>query len=414
MNAPTQPADPSASAATPPSGAADAARGNAAQLAANERAARRPIKGRALWLCRTGLWLGATGLLGTIVFAWSWPGLSDRVWWPFETLNYLVFTVRTLAFQLGLLTLVMLALAGLLRQRRLALLVLLPMAVFLLGPEVRWMLRGAPAASTVVAASSTAATPRNAGRPDVIVYSHNTYLGAIDPACVAEHARTHDADVVIVQECSQYAALRLRKALADTHPHFAHEPQSAVYGHAVISRLPFDEPPRCVSFAAEPLERHMFRMHSDDGQQRVVLRVGDRRLVIQNVHLVSPSDPAAVAEQDRQVLGIIDTLARDGLLGARADAAMLIGDFNATPRSITHARLRSAGLREAHATIGQGRGATWPARSQRVPVQLGVRIDNAFLNQAATPRFTRVLPGCGSDHRGILIGLDLTPAPAAD
>ena len=84
---------------------------------------------------------------------------------------------------------------------------------------------------------------------------------------------------------------------------------------------------------------------------------------------------------------------------------LVLGDFNTTIREPIYREL-SAGLREAHATVGSGAGLTWPLPNDSVafPAWLQllfplIRIDHQFSNARLTPLATSV--DCtlrGSDH----------------
>lgn len=358
----------------------------------------------ALRVARLVVWLTTIGVLATLAMGWLWPALEQRAFWAVEVLNYLAFAIRTLSFHLGIGVVGLIGCALVLRQWRVAAFVLVPMACFLLPPDALWLARAAPPAA---APAPAAGSDSSDARPDVIVLSQNAFLGKVDVNAVAAAAREHDVDVVVVQEVHAGTMAKLRRVLGDDYPHSARESQSAVYGHAAFSRYPFVEASRSVRFVDPPRDPHPFRMNAGDGQQRIVIEIDERRLVIQNIHFVSPADPGTVAEQGRQVAGLIDTLGRESFLEEGAAPILLIGDFNSTPRSAAHAWLRGAGLREVHGAVGTRRGGTWPARSRWVPGFLAVRIDHAWVNGAVVPRLSRVIGSHGSDHRGIVVGLDL-------
>lgn len=347
---------------------------------------------------------GATVLGAVVLFSWAWPGLEGRAARPWELVNFLAFIVRAFAFHIGIAALAFIAAAAMLRQWRLALTVLAPIAAFCALPEALWIVRPAW--------SGEAHAPE-ARRPDIIILSFNTHQGRLRTADLRAASLAHDADIVVAQEASATLFPQLREALMDAYPHAAHLGQDWLYGHAIFSRHPFAGDQRCMAFADPPPKPHPNRMRDGDMQQRIVVDVGGRPLIVQNLHMISPMNPTLVAEQARQFTGLIASLREDGMLGDHAPPLLMIGDFNATPRSEPHARLRSLGLREVHAAAGAGRGATWPANRSLIPRGLGVRLDNAFVNAALTPRFSRVLGGMGSDHRAILIGVDFAAASAS-
>ncbi|MGP1347981.1 MAG: endonuclease/exonuclease/phosphatase family protein [Phycisphaerales bacterium] len=367
--------------------------------------------GELLRWARTTMWLLAFGLVVTISAAWVWPGMSARGGLALEGAHFVAFAIRTLSFQIGLGVLGLVGVALALRQWRLSVFVLAPVALFALGPESWWIARtigdGATRGRAGVVVPAASAGQSKPERPDLIVLSHNTFRGNGEIAPLAEAVKRHDADVVLLQEASRSTARRIHELLIDSHPHFAHLDQGPLYGQCVMSRFPLVDEPESVRFVAPDHDpgTHPFR-DASDLQLRVRLDVHGRRVLIQNIHLISPMGPTNTAAQGLQVRGLVDAIAEDRLADASAVPVLLMGDFNSTPRSRMHAQIRSAGLRDVHASVGVLRGDTWPAHTRLVPESLGFRIDHAFVNGGLKPRNSRVLEAFGSDHRAIVVGLD--------
>ena len=77
------------------------------------------------------------------------------------------------------------------------------------------------------------------------------------------------------------------------------------------------------------------------------------------------------------------------------------GDFNAEPDSPVIQTLRDAGLRDAWSECGQGDGFTYPAESP------GKRIDYVFLGGSLRCTAARVIDTHISDHRPLLVTIEL-------
>src|SRR5262249_54817526 len=102
--------------------------------------------------------------------------------------------------------------------------------------------------------------------------------------------------------------------------------------------------------------------------------------------------------------------------------ALLMGDFNMLARSLGHALLTAAGLRDAFQVSGTGSGFTLPLRvghSERLNRALGwpllpfLRVDYIWLTQQLEVTDSWTERGAGSDHRPVLARFRLTPGPCA-
>ncbi len=119
--------------------------------------------------------------------------------------------------------------------------------------------------------------------------------------------------------------------------------------------------------------------------------------------------PAAAAAQ-------IDALAA---LAVASAPALLLGDFNFTPRHPMYRRLTLIGLQDAFAVDGQGRSRTLPARigpSSRInhrlhwiPLPPVTRVDYIWHTTFITAQAASVGPDGGSDHLPVLARLSIAP-----
>ena len=123
------------------------------------------------------------------------------------------------------------------------------------------------------------------------------------------------------------------------------------YGNSILAREQFE--------AGQP-ER------VDLGRERSATRIplqlpGGGRLVfaVTHFHHLVPDD----AVRDEQARSIADWL--DGGAGDRAEATIVVGDFNADPAEPAYARMLAAGFRSAYAEAnGEEPAVTWPSGLQ--------------------------------------------------
>ncbi|MFG0283669.1 MAG: endonuclease/exonuclease/phosphatase family protein [Phycisphaerales bacterium JB039] len=284
--------------------------------------------------------------------------------------------VQTFTFHFGLVAVPLVILALLLRRRRLAL-ALAMVGLVALGPAL-------------LAAAPRSAQPASAGDRFVLL-SCNLLNGTADPDRLMAWIDQVDPDVILLQEFrapwSQIVAERLRTR----YPHIWEYEADNCFGEAVLSRTPLIdvEPFPTIGVWPEP-------------NCRVAVEHEGRRIELINVHLAPPVTLAMVAEQRRQIAWLADEVhTRFAAAPDGPEGLIIAGDFNA-PAHTNHVReLRQAGLREAHAAAGAGRGATWKPRGLPFSLAPGVRLDNAMFGGKLRCISARVGPDVGSDHRPI-------------
>ncbi len=296
------------------------------------------------------------------------------------------------------------AMVGALLARRKRWMFAIPIVVmaWLAWPEVRLMLPRLGAASIAHASADArapaSAAPVDAGASGSIttreppamlrVLSMNLLFLSNDTPRVLAQIREADADVIVLQEYHQDWDLDLYPELREAYPFVCRPLREGIFGQAVYSRMPFVEEPS------------LLRLHRDDycPQIGIVVKVGGREVEVWNVHLISPSGPEYIMRQCEQMRVL------RAHLGKRSRPVVLLGDFNSTAMSWTAGTLRSLELREAHATVGSGRGATWPVLPL-VRYLPGVRIDQAWASHEIEWLSSRVMGETGSDHLPICVEL---------
>ena len=199
---------------------------------------------------------------------------------------------------------------------------------------------------------------------------------------VQEWILAEDADLVLLQEVAAPLA-----DLVETYPY-----QNSEYlgsGNAVFSRLPI-------------LENEEFAL-AGVLQQRLMLDVAGRNLVVYNVHLMMPlntdeSLPLLLRYDER----VRNQQIRDllGRVQQEVDPVIVSGDFNMSEYSPIYQTL-SAVLSDAYRTVSWGMGHTWPGGASE---ELGdflpplFRLDYVWYRGAIRARTVQIGERLGSDH----------------
>jgi vancomycin resistance protein VanJ len=220
----------------------------------------------------------------------------------------------------------------------------------------------------------TAALPAmTAGAPSFTVVSENVQAGNPRAAALARDLAGRSPDLIALQELDGTTLAAVSGVLDTAYPY-----RSVVGTVGLWSRYPLS------------------------GEDRLDLGLGwDRAL---RVDVATPGAPTSVyavhlasvrpgenARRDTMLMELTETVAADD-----AARVLVVGDFNTASTD----RVLSPLLGELSegADSGLGLGFTWP---DALPL---ARLDHAFVRGLTTVSST-VLPGNGSDHRGIEVGL---------
>ncbi|WP_295813569.1 endonuclease/exonuclease/phosphatase family protein [uncultured Nitratireductor sp.] len=193
-------------------------------------------------------------------------------------------------------------------------------------------------------------------------------------------------DVVTLNEVSRMWVKEL-KFLEATYPYrVICPPPARIGGVAILSRRPFANPAGYACY--------------DRGSMAVAtVRLGAETVEIGALHLGWPWP----FEQDRQVGRITPVLDRLG------GTAILAGDLNAAPWSVTAHRVAEAGRLD----LMPGIGPTWmkPIVPEGIRRIVGLPIDNIFAKGRIVPLSVERLQDVGSDHLPVLFEFGIRPAP---
>ena len=212
------------------------------------------------------------------------------------------------------------------------------------------------------------------------VMSFNVLSSNTQQAETVAWVRRVDPDLAFFPEVSPTWEAGL-EPLKATMPHALTHPQDDNFGWALYSKHPIIE---YEMFSSKMVEVPMVR---------VVVEIGNQRIVFYGVHPLPPMSPGCAENRD----SVFQKLARR--VGQETEPTIVAGDLNATPWSHSMKPLFAAGLRDSQ--LGRGFSATW---QRTIPI-FAIPIDHILLKGPldVTARWTG--PYLGSDHRPIVAEL---------
>jgi endonuclease/exonuclease/phosphatase (EEP) superfamily protein YafD len=225
--------------------------------------------------------------------------------------------------------------------------------------------------------SRAAVTP---GLGSMTVMQANLWLGRADAEAVVDSARTHDVDLLCVQEITvDCRDALLRAGIDDMFPHrvVVAAPQGA--GTGLWSRHPLSHTRELSGFTLAA----------------VAARVdvpGGRSVAVLSVHPMPPYPyaPELWLGELRRIRAEVDGIDGPVVVG---------GDLNATHDHAAFRDLLGDDLVDAGETSRSGPLPTYPAHKRWIPPLIG--IDHVLL-RGVRAECVRTIPLPGSDHRGLL------------
>ncbi|MGQ9668504.1 MAG: endonuclease/exonuclease/phosphatase family protein, partial [Anaerolineae bacterium] len=242
------------------------------------------------------------------------------------------------------------------------------------------------------------AHPDSKPQLQLMTYNIRSGFGADDRFDLRRTAQTilkGDADIIALQEVNRGSGLNgftddlmvlmdiLRPA---GYRYWEFGPAASLtYGNAIISRYPIVASEN-FPYSTVVLERRACLAAR--------VKVGGRRLAVYSTHLthVGHSTP----ERLQQVQELIGLTRPEGL------PKTVMGDFNAIPETAEIRAMREH-FRDAYALAGDPPGYTFPAER---PAE---RIDYIFLSPELTPLEAWVMESTASDHRPVVVRVQLAP-----
>lgn len=316
----------------------------------------------------------AAAAIALQVFAACWPDDLAYEHRAVLAVSYCVFMLKTFWFHYGVALLLDALLCMAVRARFTA------AALVLAGLWGVW-----PALVSLVPRSAGPAL----GEPTLTVLSANLLYGRADAASFARVVESVKPDVIVFQEYTPESAARLAGVLAARFPHRAELTRDDAFGQAVYSRLPFVGTPRAFPPGGGWTEP----------QFRAEIEFAGVRVAAMNVHVLPPVGLRWFAEQREATVRLAEITREEiAKTAATGGGFVIAGDFNATAESSHMALMRSAGLTDAFAEAGFGRGATWP-RDTYLRFAPGVRIDHVLYGGSLVCVQAGTCEDIGSDHR---------------
>ncbi|MFH8367840.1 endonuclease/exonuclease/phosphatase family protein [Streptomyces sp. NPDC018031] len=251
-----------------------------------------------------------------------------------------------------------------------------------------WALVAAAATGWFTQPYDGPAGPEPYGRPVAtlrVLTANLEYGGATDGLLTV--VRREKPDLVAVQECDARCATALdAPAVRRAYPYRNIVTGSPAEGSAILSTHPLRD--------ERPLPGTL-------SMPRSVATVNGLPVRVQVAHPMPPM-PGEV-DLWRTELGRL----RDFAAGRDDRATLIAGDFNATQDHAAFRDLLDTGLRDSARATGAARTPTWP--SLTAP-PLGAQIDHVLVSETLRPRATRFLDLDHTDHRALLVDLDLYAA----
>lgn len=310
-------------------------------------------------------------LAGLIPILWhDDPADTSR---PAVLAGFVVLLFEVFAFHGGLALLAIAALAGILKRLRFAAIFALLGLVFS-GPGLASYFKQHPV------------PPAGA----FTVLSVNTLYLSADMGAIEHIVEREKPDIIVLQEVFRDDASRILERFADAYPYTV-APISHKWGCLLLSRRPFLGHVESIPGHAKwPIDQPAARVEFEG-----------RELIVAGVHLPAPNRTAQLAAGVAMAHAAADWVRAHLEAPGTTDGLILAGDFNAPLPTGRMRPLRDAGLREAHATAGVGRGATWP---DKTPLRFapGIRLDQVTFAGSLRCVDSRVLECVGSDHRPVL------------
>ena len=234
------------------------------------------------------------------------------------------------------------------------------------------------------------------------VVTYNVGNGLATPRRLVELLRKVEADLVALQELATDQAEVLAADLVDIYPQQVLFP-AGFAGKGVLSRYPL-------------LQSEQLALYPDRPDLRTTLDVEGQLIQVLVAHPPPPRMSRGRLRFDAPARAQLESLAT---LALERPPAILLGDFNLTWRDPMYAHLQAAGLQDAFAVAGSGRGWTLPLRLghstrvkhrlQRLPLRPFMRVDYIWTTPDLVATEAWLGEDAGSDHLPLVATLRLEP-----
>lgn len=227
--------------------------------------------------------------------------------------------------------------------------------------------------------------------PALSVLAQNLWFQNEDPQRTLDAVLDSGADVLVLTEFTPDFDRLLddgprSAATRSAYPHQWRAAESLGGGLAVLSAVPIE------GVVPIPLSARAVA---------VTLDVAGEEVEVWAMHPVAPSDRWGLKQWQHDYRVLLADVADAG------PRTVLAGDFNATRGHRAFRRLLRAGeLRDVQDAAGGPAIATWPSGMGFPPL---MRLDHVLVGSGIGIAGVTILPDIGSDHRGVLAELRVTP-----
>ncbi|WP_414719298.1 endonuclease/exonuclease/phosphatase family protein [Streptomyces sp.] len=265
-------------------------------------------------------------------------------------------------------------------------------AALLLALLARWR-TGMIWAAAVLAVTGWYVRPYDTGLTDdppgpvvarVTVLASNIEFGNATEGLLAT-IRREKPDLVFVEECDSTCSDALAARVSRTdYPYRNVVEGYSASGSAILSKYPLRAAPGIDSELAMPGSVAVVAGHPV------------------NVQLAHPLPPKpGTIDGWRRDLGRVRSYAS----GVKGEPTLVAGDFNASQDHAAFRHILDAGqLRDSATLVGADRTPSWPTAVRR---PLGAQIDHVLVSEDFSVRSARFLDLKDTDHRALLVGLEL-------
>jgi endonuclease/exonuclease/phosphatase (EEP) superfamily protein YafD len=324
-------------------------------------------------------WFAISAVHFLLLIAWLFPGTFDTsshaaVWW-----TWAMMMIRILYFQMGLLLLVIGAVAALMHHFRMAALCVPVVLLTVVWPFFNF---------------GTHKMKWDEGQKLRII-SANLLMINTDTQPILDEIAAANADIVFLQEYTAHWGRAFHQRFHGDYPYEITEIAEDSFGGAIFSRLPFVTPPIRDNSLGQ------WKMT----QLRAVVHLHGTPVLCQNIHLMPPRTFNYTVEHFDEMRDFIHLLSNEN-----GRPTIIAGDFNFTGSTLQAHTIEAAGFHDAFVEAGTGRGTTWPVNAffRYLP---SLRLDHIFLSPQIECQRIATGNGYGSDHRPLVADLWIQPKP---
>jgi len=219
----------------------------------------------------------------------------------------------------------------------------------------------------------------------LVVMTTNFYAGDADATEVLGLVEERDVGLLVVNEITFGTLDKLEQAgIDDLLPHRIGEPNGAVDGTMVFSR--------------EPLGGAT-RLDTVFQSWQVAVGEGDDALTLLAVHPTAPVPPAGAGSWRAEHATLLAA-------AQESDAALVLGDMNASPDHAPMRAWRDAGYRDSLELVNAGWSPTWPSNgitpAPGVHPPAMIQIDHVLVSSSLAVTESSTVNVPGTDHRAVV------------